>query len=73
MDLGTPKRWMMSVKNASVGSDLMFARGQTLIHLENLSMATSRCVKPLGAFYRGPTWSNPHTMKGQVTGIVCRV
>jgi hypothetical protein len=38
-----PKRWMMLVKNATACSDLMF-RGQTSIHLENLSMATSRCV-----------------------------
>jgi hypothetical protein len=44
MEFGTPKRWMMLVKNATACSDLMLFRGQTLIHLENLSMATSRCV-----------------------------
>jgi hypothetical protein len=32
------------VKNATACSDLMLFRGQTSIHLENLSMATSRCV-----------------------------
>jgi hypothetical protein len=32
------------VKNATACSDLMLFRGRTLIHLENLSMATSRCV-----------------------------
>jgi hypothetical protein len=46
MELGTPKQWMMSVKNATACSDLMLAWGLTSIHLENLSMATSRCVKP---------------------------
>jgi hypothetical protein len=47
-------------------------RGQTSIHLENLSMATSRCEKPPGAFCKGPTRSRPHTANGQVMGIVCR-
>jgi hypothetical protein len=41
---GTLKRWMMLVKNATACSDLMLFRGRTSIHLENLSMATSRCV-----------------------------
>jgi hypothetical protein len=50
MEFGTPKRWMMLVKNATAFSDLMLVRGRTSIHLENLSMATSRCEKPLGAF-----------------------
>jgi hypothetical protein len=44
MEFGTPKRWMMLVKNATASSDLMLFRGRTSIHLENLSMATSRCV-----------------------------
>jgi hypothetical protein len=39
--------------------------------LENLSMATSRCEKPLG-FCKGPTRSRPHTANDQVMGIVCR-
>jgi hypothetical protein len=43
-----------------------------LIHLENLSIATSRCVKPPGAFCKGPTRSRPHTANGQVMGIVCK-
>jgi hypothetical protein len=46
MEFGTPKRWMMFVKNATACSNLMLVRGRTLIHLENLSMATSRCEKP---------------------------
>jgi hypothetical protein len=42
MEFGTPKRWMMLVKNATACSDLMLFRGRTSIHLENLSIATSR-------------------------------
>ena len=73
MEFGTPKRWMMLVKNVTACSDLMLVRGRTSIHLENLSMATSRCEKPPGAFYKGPTRSRPHTANGQVMGIICRV
>jgi hypothetical protein len=72
MEFGTPNRWMMLVKNATAYSDLMLVRGRTLIHLENLSMATSRCEKPPGAFCKGPTRCRPHTANGQVMGIVCR-
>jgi hypothetical protein len=50
----------MFVKNATACSDLMLVKGRTSIHLENLSMATSRCEKPPGAFYKGPTRSRPH-------------
>jgi hypothetical protein len=35
MEFGTPKRWMMLVKNATACSDLMLFRGRTSIHLEN--------------------------------------
>jgi hypothetical protein len=72
LEFGTPKRWMMFVKNATACSDPMLVKGQTSIHLENLSMVTSRCLKPPGAFCNGPTRSRPHTAKGQVMGIVCR-
>jgi hypothetical protein len=72
MEFGTPKRWMMLVKNATACSDLMLFRGWILIHLENLSIATSRCVYPPGAFCKGPTRSRPHTTNGQVMGIVCK-
>jgi hypothetical protein len=72
MEFGTPKRWMMFVKNATACSDLMLVKGRTSIHLENLSMATGRCEKPPGAFCKGPTRSRPHTANDQVMGIVCR-
>jgi hypothetical protein len=71
MEFGTSKRWMMFVKNATACSNMMLVKGRTSIHLENLSMATSRCEKPLGAFCKGPTRSRPHTANGQVMGIVC--
>jgi hypothetical protein len=63
---------MMLVKKAIACSDLMLVRGRTSTHLENLSMATSRCEKPPGAFYKGPTRFKPHTANDQVMGIVCR-
>jgi hypothetical protein len=72
MEFGIPKRWMIFVKNATVYLDPMLVKGQTSIHLENLSMVTSRCVKPPGAFCKGPMRSRPHTTNGQVIGIVCR-
>jgi hypothetical protein len=72
MEFGIPKRWMIFVKNATTCSDSMLVKGQTSIHLENLSMATSRCVKPPGAFCKGPTRSRPHTTNDQMIGIVCR-
>jgi hypothetical protein len=53
MEFGTPKRWMMFVKNATACSDLMLVRGRTSIHLENLSMATNRCEKPPGCLLQG--------------------
>jgi hypothetical protein len=72
IEFGIPKQWMIFVKNATARSDLMLVKGQTSIHLENLSMATIRCVKPPGAFCKGPTRSRPHTANDQVIGIVCR-
>jgi hypothetical protein len=72
IEFGIPKRWMIFVKNATACSDLMLVKGRTSIHLENLSMATSRCVKPPGAFCKGLTRSRPPTANGQVIGIVCR-
>jgi hypothetical protein len=72
MEFGILKRWMIFVKNATACSDLMLVKGRTSIHLENLSMATSRCVKPPGAFCKGPMGSRPHTANDQVIGIVYR-
>jgi hypothetical protein len=51
---------MMSVKNSTASSDLTLLIGHALIHLENLSIASSRCVKPPGAFLSSSTMSSPH-------------
>jgi hypothetical protein len=48
-----PKWWMIFVKNATACSDLMLVKGRTSIHLENLSMATSRCMKPPECLLQG--------------------
>jgi hypothetical protein len=73
MQLGTPKRWMILVKNSTACSDLMLVMGWASIHLENLSMATSKWVKPPVVFFRGPTKSSPQTVNDHVMGIVCKV
>jgi hypothetical protein len=72
MEFGTPKRWTMSVKNVTACSALRFVMGRTSTHLENLLIATNKWVKPPGAFYKGPTMSNPHTANNHVMGMVCR-
>jgi hypothetical protein len=72
MQLETPKRWMMSVKNNTACSDLTLVMGRASIYLENLSMVTSKWVKPPVVLFRGPTKSSPQTANGHVMGIVCR-
>jgi hypothetical protein len=72
MQLGTPKQWTMSVINSTACSDLMLVIGQASIHLENLSMAMSKWVKPPVVLFRGPTKSSPQTANGHVIGIVCK-
>jgi hypothetical protein len=72
MQLGTPKRWMMSVKNNAACSDLTLVMGRASIHLENLSTTTSKWVKPPVVLFRGPTKSSPQTVNGHVMGMVCR-
>jgi hypothetical protein len=63
---------MMSVKNSATCSDLMLVTGQASIHLENLSMATSKWVKPPVVFFKGSTKSSLQTMNGHVMRMVCR-
>jgi hypothetical protein len=40
MELGTPNRWIISVKNATTSCDLILEIGLASIHLVNLSTAT---------------------------------
>ena len=42
MVFGTLNLWMMSVKNSTACSDLIRLIGRASIHLENLSIATSK-------------------------------
>jgi hypothetical protein len=42
--LGTLNLWIMSVKNSTACSDLIQLIGRASIHLENLSIDTSRWV-----------------------------
>ena len=55
-------------KDGLLGADVVMGRAS--IHLENLLMATSKCVYPHMAFYKGPTRSRPHTANGHVMGII---
>ena len=57
---------------ARVCVDLIVVIGLASIHFVNLSMATSKWVKPPGAFFKGPTMSSPQTANGHVMEIVCR-
>jgi hypothetical protein len=50
--------------------ELFLDRGFGSIHLVNLFTAMSKCVKPLGAFSKGPRRSKHHMVKGQVMGII---
>ena len=72
IEFGTPNLRTISVKNNTACSDLILPMGRASIYFENLSIATSKWVKPPGAFCKGPTRSNPHTVNGHVMGIVCR-
>jgi hypothetical protein len=38
-----------------------------------LSIATNKCVKPPGAFHKGPTRTIPHIANNHVMGMVWRV
>jgi hypothetical protein len=59
-------------ENSTACLDLMLVIGRALIHLENLSMATSKWVKPPVVLFRGPTKSSPQTANDHVMRIVCR-
>jgi hypothetical protein len=63
---------MMSVKNNAACSDLTLVMGRASIHLENVSTAMSRWVKPLVVLFRDPTKLSPQMANGHVMGMVCR-
>jgi hypothetical protein len=47
-----------------------FCQGLTSINLVNLSITTSRWVKLLGTFLKGPKRSRPHTTNNHAIGMV---
>jgi hypothetical protein len=70
MELGTLKQKMMSWMEFTACLEPIFTRGLASIHLVNLSIVTSRLVKPSGAFLKGPRRSRPHMANDHVMGIV---
>jgi hypothetical protein len=70
IELGTPKQKMMSWMTFTAYLEPILAKGFALTHLVNLSTVMSRWVKPSGAFLKGRRRSKPHTVKGQVMGII---
>jgi hypothetical protein len=70
IELGTPKQYTMSWTKVTDYLEPILDKGLALIHLVNLSTVSSRWVKPLDTFLKGPKWSRPYTTKGHVMGVV---
>jgi hypothetical protein len=69
---GTPKWKIMSWMKLTICLELILARGLASIHLVNLSITTSRWVKPPGVFLKGPKRTSPHMANDHVMGVVWR-
>src|SRR3954471_5475932 len=68
---GTPNLKMIDLMKLTAVRAVELVTGTALIHLVNLSTATSRCVlPPFDDFLRGPTMSSPQVAKGQDSGMV---
>ena len=67
---GTPYLNINSLIKLTAVPASRFLMGLASIYLVNLSTATSTWVKPLLPVLKGPTISNPHTAKGQMSGMV---
>jgi hypothetical protein len=70
IELGTSKHKIMYWTKLTACLEPILARSLALIHLVNLSIATSEWVKPPSTFLKGPNRSGPHTAKDPVTGMV---
>jgi hypothetical protein len=70
IELGTPKKKIMSCPKLTTCLELILAKGLASIHLVNLLTVTSKWVKPPGTFLRGPKGSRPYTTKYYVMGMV---
>ena len=68
MEFGTPKRWTMSRKNSTTCSDLIVDIGRASIHFVNLSIVTSRWVKPSGRLFEWPNQVEPLDHEGPRDG-----
>src|ERR1043165_2518717 len=63
---GTSNLKMIDLMKLTVVSAIELVIGTALIHLVNLSTATSRCVlPPFEDFLSGPTMSSPQVANGQ--------
>jgi hypothetical protein len=67
-----PKSAQIDMRNAIADALVMLTTGVASGHLVNLSMATKRYRNPPTALGKGPKISNPHTVKGQEGGIICK-
>src|SRR4051812_29187747 len=68
---GTPNLKMIDLMKLTVVRAVELVIGTALIHLVNLSTATSRCVRPpFEDFLSGPTMSSPQVANGQDNGMV---
>ena len=59
---------MMSRKNSTACLDLIVEIGRASIHFVNLSMVTSRWVKPSGVFFECPNQVKPPNREGPRDG-----
>src|ERR1041385_6816588 len=68
---GTPNLKMMDLMKLTAVRAVELVIGTASIHLVNLSIATSRCVRPpFEDFLSGPTMSSPQVANGQDSGMV---
>src|ERR1043165_1576916 len=68
---GTPNLKMMDLIKLTAVRAVELVIGTASIHLVNLSIATSRCVRPpFEDFLSGPTMSSPQVANGQDNGMV---
>src|SRR3954465_13636044 len=68
---GTTNLKMFDLINLTVVRVVELVIGTALIHLVNLSTATSRCVRPpFKDFFSGPTRSSPQVANGQDNGMI---
>src|ERR1041384_4522432 len=68
---GTPNLKMIDLMKLTAVRAVEMVMGTALIHLVNLSTATSRCVlPPFDDFLSGPTMLSPQVANGQDSGMV---